>query len=459
MNVDTDAGRLAAFAATHDSFTPAVLAQGRRMLVDQLACQIVGATLPWSRAYRDAVIALGPGSGASVVYYGDTLAVDQAAFVNSAFGHAIELDDTHLAAMTHPSQVVVPAVLALAEQRGLGGRAALEAVIVGSEVMLRIAFASAPQLAGRGHCVATSAGPFGAAAACARLLGLDVTATLNAMAIAGSHAAGLMEYNRTGGSVKRIHGAIPAMSGVRCAVMAAHGITGPPTILEGPKGFFAAFAGTYDAARLFAGLGETFLIDGVSFKPVAANFSTHAALEAIGELEAEHALRADEIAAIEIGAARSTLGAVGNIAVPTDLLGAQSSFAFSAAVRLLRGGNGFDDYREEDLRDPRFVALAQRVRLFVDPQCDEEQQRLHNRSAVVRIATTDGRQLERRMTYSKGMPEKPLSDEELDAKFVRAVTPRLGPARAAELVDRIRDIDAAGDVGDVVALTLALARS
>ncbi len=140
--------------------------------------------------------------------------------------------------------------------------------------------------------------------------------------------------------------------------------------------------------------------------------------------------------------------------LPADLLGAQSSFAFSAAVRLLRGGNTHGDYREEDLRDERFTALAQRVRLFVDEQCEEEQGRLHNRSSIVTIVTTDGRRLERRVTNPKGTPESPLSDEELHAKFMRAATPKLGADRAAELAARIETIDSLETAADLIRLSV-----
>jgi len=456
MGKSGQTARLAVFAVDAARFAPNVVEQGKRMLLDQFACQIAGATLPWSRAYRDAMKSLVTGGEATVVYFGDALPLDQATFLNSAFGHANEFDDTHLASAMHPSAIVVPAVTAMAEARHLSGREALEAVIVGAEIMIRIAAAAAPNLHERGHYVPTSAGPFGAAAACSRLLGLDADGCLQAMGISGSHAGGLMEFSRAGGSVKRIHCAIPAAAGLRSAVMAMHGITGPSTVLEGDRGFFVVFAGTCDEGLLMDGLGEEFQLLRTSFKPFACNLSTHGAIEALARLRDEHRLQPDEIEAIEIGASGSAVRDMGAIVEPGDILGAQTSFAFGAAVAMLRGGNGPNDYHEADLHDPRFLAMARRVRMYVDPICDDEHKRLKNRSGIVTVHTTDGRTLELRVQFPKGSPERPLTNDDLFAKFTDAVEPHLGPSRTAELADRIWTIDTLDDMASLLPLTQSL---
>lgn len=450
--------RLAAFATAARPFAAEVVNQAKRMILDNLACQISGAPLPWSRAYRDAAVSLGAGNGATSVYDGDALSIDEAAFLNSAYGHANEFDDTHLASATHPGSVIIPAALALAERDHRTGRELVEAVIVGSEIMIRIALAASPALHERGHYVPAAVGPFGAAAACARLLHLDARVCVNALAIAGSFSAGLKAFQQGGGSVKRIQCAIPAAAGLRSAVTAAHGITGPPAILESERGFLAVFAGTYDTAPLTDGLGEEFRMLRTAFKPVACNLSTHAAVEAAGWLQDAYGLRADDIATIEIGVSASAIGDVGVIVEPPDILAAQSSLAFGTAVRFLRGGNGPHDYHEEDLRDPRFLALAHRVTLTVDPICDNERRRLNTRPAVVTVRTTDGRSLEKRIHAPQGSPENPLANDALTRKFTAAVSPLLGAERTAELADRIWAIDALDDAGELLRLTRPAAR-
>jgi 2-methylcitrate dehydratase PrpD len=321
--------------------------------------------------------------------------------------------------------------------------------------MVRIALAGAPYLYDRGHYVPCAVGPFGAAAACARLLGLDAATTLHAMAIAGSHAGGLKEFKHGGGSVKRIHCAIPSMSGLRSAVMAASGITGPPAILEGEHGLLAVFAGTYDASLLTAELGSAYRLLGVAFKPFACNLSMHAVVEALDGLQRAHGFAAGDVARIDVGVSSSALRDVGTIVEPIDLLGAQTSIAFGSAVRLLRGGNGPRDYREEDLRDERFLALAHRVHVGVDSVCDEERYRLKNRGAVVTVRTRDGQNLERRVRFPKGSPETPMTDGELIEKFTGAVVPVLGTVRTDALVARIRNIEELADVADLLTMTFA----
>jgi 2-methylcitrate dehydratase PrpD len=445
---------LADFAINQKSFPPEVLNEGKRIIVDQLACQIACAELPWSKSYRKAVKSLGSGTGATVVYYGDKLSLDEATFLNSAFGHGNEFDDTHLRSTTHPGAVVLPGVLAVAENRRLPGAKVLDAVVAGSEIMIRLATAASPFLHDRGHHTPPAVGPFGAAAACARVMDTDANTCLNAMAIAGSHAGGLLEYDRTGGSVKRIHCAIPAMAGVRSAVIAAHGITGPRTVIEGERGFLKVFCGNYNAPLLTKDLGKDYLILGMAYKPFACNFSTHAPFEALGWLIKEHKLEASQVATIEIGTSHHTIAHAGTIRAPKDILGAQFSLAFGCAVRLFRGGNGFYDYREEDLTDPNFLDVAHRVELKVDPVCDQERKTLNNRSAVVTVKTTDGRSLEKRVQYSKGLPENPLSDDELTAKFMDTVTPRLGKSRSAQIVEQIWQIEKMPNAGELITLTI-----
>jgi 2-methylcitrate dehydratase PrpD len=446
--------QLAEFAIGEAAFPAAVIREGKRLILDQLGCQIAFSELPWSKAYLDMTRALGAGTGATVVYHGDSLSLDQAAFVNSAFGHGGEYDDTQLGSHTHSSAVVVPPVFAVAESRHLSGARALEAIVVGIEVMVRIGAAAAPHLDERGHHAPPVVGPFGAAAGSSRVLDLDVAQCANAMANSGSHASGTREYTRSGGTVKRVHCAIPAMSGLRSAMMAAFGITGPLSIIEGDRGILNLFAGgEFDLSRITDGLGRDYLITETAYKPVTSPWPSHAPLEAFGWLIDEHGLTPEEIEAIEVGTSRQAMNNIRTIKAPRDIMDAHYSLAYGLAVRLYRGGNMLHHYREEDLNDPRFLDLARRVEIKIDPISDEERVRLKNRSAIVTVVTRDGRRLDKRVQFSRGHPRNPMSDEELIAKFLDGVTPLLGKARSRELADRIWNIEALEDVGTLIAMT------
>ena len=421
---------------------PAVVREhARRFVLDNLGCQLAGATLPWSRIYRDVIRSTRSGGTATVVYYGDRLAPDDAAFVNSAFNHANETDDTHLKSPTHAGAVAVPAALAMAQYAGAGGRAFLAAVIAAYEVQIRIAWAASPHLIYRGHHPPPGVGPFGAAVAAGVLLGFDAGRMLDALAIAGSHSGGLVEYTRTGGSVKRIHCAIPAQAGVRAALFAAGGITGPSTILEGEKGFFKVFAGQYDLGRLTDGLGARYLLLDNALKPHSCCHLIHAAFDALDLVREREPLTADQIKTITVATnSEPILGHIGSILEPTDVLGAQFSLPWSLALRLHRGANGFWDYREEDLRDPLLLATARKVRVVV---ADDAEWEKVDKGACIEVETVDGRRLRARVPFAKGLPENPMSAEEVRAKFRSLVDPVLPsgrPEAIIEVVERLAEL-------------------
>ena len=450
----TVAEQLARFAIEQKEFPENAIREAKRIILDQLACQVMFAVSPWSIAYLDAVKSLGTGQGATVVYHGDQLSLDQAAFVNSAFGHGGEFDDTQLGSNTHSGAAIVPPVLALAEHRGLTGRQALEAVIVGIEVMVRIGAGAAPHLDEHGFHAPPVVGPFGVAAAGCRALGTDAAVCVNAMGVAGSHSSGTREYTRSGGTMKRIHCAIPAMSGLRSAVMAAHGITGPRTIIDGDRGILHCFAGEYDLAKVTDGLGSDYLMIATAYKPITSPWPAHAPLEAFGWLIDQHHLTPDQIASIEVGTSSQAMKNIQTIKTPRDIMDAQYSLVYGLAVRLFRGGNKFRDYREEDLADPRFAEFSRKVTIKLDPVCDEERLRLNNRSAVVTVTTTDGRRLEKRVQFSKGHPRNPFTDEELTAKLLDAAGPLLGEAQTRQIAEAVWNLELIPQASSLIKLTV-----
>ena len=435
-------------------FPAPALNEAKRIILDQFACQIMFAVLPWSVAYLDAVKSLGTGTGATVVYHGDKLALDQAAFVNSAFGHGGEFDDSQLGSNTHSGAVIVPTVLALSECQQMSGRDALNAVLIGVEVMVRVGAGAAPHLDEHGFHAPPVVGPFGAAAASCRVLGLSPVQCVNAFGIAGSHSSGTREYTRSGGTMKRIHCAIPAMSGLRSAMMAAHGISGPRTIIDGDRGILQCFAGEFDLARVTNELGRDYLLKETAYKPITSPWPAHAPLEAFGWLIDQHRLTREQIATIEVGTSQQAMNNVRTIKAPRDIMDAQYSLVYGLAVRLFRGGNKFRDYREEDLTDPRFAEISRKVTIHVDPICDEERLRLNNRAAIVTVVTTDGRRLEKRVQYSKGHPKNPISNEELNAKFMDAVVPLLGQSRADQIAERVWHIESMDDAAELTRLSV-----
>jgi 2-methylcitrate dehydratase PrpD len=435
---------LAEFAhAVRDTDIPeATRAHARGLILDQLGCQLGSAHLPWSRQVRATTLALGSAGPSTVLADGDRLRPDDAAFVNSAFGAANEIDDAHPGVRVHPGAVVVPAVLATAQAAGVTrGADVVTATVVGYEVLLRVAWAGFPLLMQRHHHTPVSAGPFGSAAGAARMLGLTAEGTRHALAIAGSHSGGQMEYTESGGSVKRIHTAIGAVAGVRSAYFAHNGLTGPLAVLEGRRGFLEAFADRAHVDRLVSDLGASFMIDGAGPKGYFAEYRIHAPLQALEELMAEHGFGFADITGMRVGVSSVTVEAVGTIVVPDDALGAQFSMRFALAVAARHGADRLRAVGSAELHDPELAALAGRIELYVHPEV--EQRRWTSFGGVLTVRTADGREHTREVREALGTPGNRMSDERLAEKFRSLVEPVLGADRCADLLDALWHLDEA----------------
>ncbi|MBI4192014.1 MAG: MmgE/PrpD family protein [Betaproteobacteria bacterium] len=428
----------------------------RRFILDNFGCQIAGATLPWSQSYYDVIRKTRSGTHSTVAYFGDKLSPDDAAFLNSAFNHANETDDTHLKSPTHPGSIAVPAALAMAEYAKADGAKLLAAVIASYEIQIRISWACSPYLIYRGHHPPVGVGPFGAAAAGAILMGFDAAKSLNALAIAGSHSAGLIEYTKTGGSVKRIHSAIATAAGVRAALFAEAGITGPQSILEGEKGFCKVFAGEYDLKRLTDGLGSYYHLLDVAPKPYSCCHLIHAAFDALDQARDREPLAADQVKQVIVYTnSEPILSHIGSIIEPEDILGAQFSLPFSIAMRLhhggrgVHGGNGFWDYPSINVKDPKLVATARKVKCVVAK--DGEWSSV-DKGAGIQIETTDGRRIREIVPYSKGLPENPMSAEEVKEKFRSLVDPILPSGQPQQIIDAVDNLEKIKNIDDLVQL-------
>jgi 2-methylcitrate dehydratase PrpD len=430
----------------------------RQFILDNFGCQIAGATLPWSQSYYDVIRRTRSGTHSTVAYFGDKLSPDDAAFMNSAFNHANETDDTHLKSPTHPGGIAVPAALAMAEYAKANGEKLLVAVVAAYEIQIRISWACSPFLIYRGHHPPVGVGPFGAAAASAVLMGFNAEKTLNALAIAGSHSAGLIEYTKTGGSVKRIHSAIPTQAGVRAALFAEAGITGPHSILEGEKGFCKVFAGEYDLNRLTEGLGTHYHMLDNALKPYSCCHLIHAAFDALDLVRDKEPLAPEQVKSIKVYTnSEPILSHIGSIIEPEDILGAQFSLPFSLAMRLhhggrgVKGGNGFWDYPNINLKDPKLLETARKVKCVV--ASNNEWERV-DKGAGIEIETMDGRNIKQIVPFSKGLPENPLSKDEVREKFHSLVDSVLPDGRAGEIVNVVDKIQNVGNIDDLVKLLI-----
>jgi 2-methylcitrate dehydratase PrpD len=375
------------------------------------------------------------------------------AMVNGTYAHSLDFDDTHLPSIVHPSAPMVPAILAQAEAVGASGQEALTALVAAYEVNTRLATAQYdPELGNslffeRGLHATSIIGAVAGAAGCARLRGLDSAGIAHAIAIACSMGAGLIEANRAGGSIKKFHGGWAAHSAVAASGMAAHGLTGPETVLEGGFGLFQAFCGDrWRPEAVTEGLGERWNTPGIFYKPYPCNHFTHALVDAAITLK-KAGLNPAEVERVTIGTARAAWRTIGDPIDEKRRPRTPYHAAFSAPfvfATALVGGSGLGvsarDFTDETLADPERRRIADACEVLVDDECT----RIFPNQfpGVVRVETRDGRRVEERVTTTRGGPERPLSQAELVSKLTdNAGRLAAGIARACRELDQLTTVE------------------
>ncbi|MFD4198361.1 MmgE/PrpD family protein [Amycolatopsis thermoflava] len=407
------------------------------------------------------------GSGrATAIGSGDRLPEPSAALVNGTLAHSLDFDDTHLPSVLHPSASVVPAALAVAEARGCSGAQLLDAIGVGVEITVRLGMAGYDSELGnsvffeRGLHATAICGALGAAVACAMLSEVDEDGIADALGIASSMGSGLLEANRTGGTVKRVHCGWAAHAAVTAAGMARHGITGPPTVLEGRFGLLQAFCGDQtDVDAITRGLGDEWELPGIFFKPYPCNHFTHAGIDAARRLR-EGGVAVEEIESLELGAPTAVLRTIGEPREdkirPRSGYHAAFSGPYTVAAGFLGGGGlgvFHDDFTDAAAASPERLALAAKVTCVPDARCDEIFP--HQFPAVLRAHLRDGRTLEERVDANRGGAANPLSAEELALKF-RLNATRVVSADAAERITELTyGLAGLTDLGELTSLLRA----
>jgi 2-methylcitrate dehydratase PrpD len=424
--------RLAEYAAAlrYEDLPAPVVQQAKDCIIDTVAAAICGAAMPWSRIVSDYAERTGPGGKCRILgRAGPAVQAPAAALANGALAHAFELDSlTRPGAGAHPGATVLPPALAIAQERGAGGRALIAAFVAGNEVMIRIGRATGHTNEARGFHAPGTTGPFGGAVAAGHLLELDAAAMTNALGIAGSLCGGLLEFARgDGGMVKRLHLGRASEAGVLAASLAADGFAGPRTVLEGEFGFLKVFCTKWDTAELTRGLGEEFVVSTTVLKRYPCHATAHAAVKAVRESQAEHGFTGSQVETITVTGTERMVERH-NILEPADLMLAQYSIPFSVALALHREARDPESYDERTLHDPQIRALCRRVRLVPGEEHG-------GMASTVMVALADGRRFDHRA--ESGM----LEEGELRDKFLRLTRAALGDSGAAALYERLQKLE------------------
>ncbi|MGH8689998.1 MAG: MmgE/PrpD family protein [Burkholderiales bacterium] len=346
-----------------------------------------------------------------------TLDAGGAAFVNGTAAHGEDFDDTFEGGPIHAGAVIVPAVLALAEREGLPGEAALKGIAVGVELTCRASLVAPKLIHKAGFHPTAVLGAMGAAAGVGVALGLSKTHFVNALGIAGSMAAGIIEYLAEGTWTKRMHPGWAAQSGIRAADLARAGFVGPRTVFEGEHGLLHGFARTTegDWGKLLDGFGRRWVTSTIAFKLYPCGTMTHPYIDCARRLSQK--VDFEEIEEIVCEAAEGTLHRLWEPLAakqrPPNAYAAKFSQPFCIAAGFVLGNAGLDAFTEERVRDPRLVALAGKVRYEVDPDNPYP----NEYTGHIRVKLKNGDTLEERQPHLRGGAHEPLSRADIEDKF------------------------------------------
>lgn len=415
------------------NFDDEVIHAAQRCLLDYMGATIPGGVVAPATLLKDAFSEM-IGNGSSHIYPGGEITdLKTAALINGAASHTIEFDDIFRDGIYHPGVPVISAALAVAEGRGVSGDMLLRGIISGYEVSNRIARTINPAHYAFWHTTGT-VGTFGAAAAAATILELSEEQALNALANAGTLAAGLQQAFRGDAMSKPMHGGHAAETGITCALSAKAGVTGVLDMLEGERGFGKAMCDDPDWRDVASGLGTEFTIARTTTKNHAACGHAHAAIDAVMALQAEHGFSPEDIERIDAGSYGPAVEIVGAQEIKTAFE-AKFSLPYCAAVSLIHGSCRTAAFEPERLCDEDVLALARRVFVSKDAECDAAFPK--KRSAKVEIKLKSGQQLSFHARTRRGDPDSPLSDQELSEKYRELAIPIIGESHAMQLEQRI----------------------
>ncbi len=418
----TAAAELAAFcAAIRWSDLPTEARErAKELTLDLLGVGLRGSAEQSSQAAARVVRAMQASGGASVIAGGFSSGAAWAALANATASHGIELDDVTTESSLHPGVAVIPPAFALAEELGISPIAYLEAVVAGYEVTIRVGNALNPASSyARGFHPTGVAGVFGATMAAGRLLGLDERALVHALGIAGTMAAGSLEYLSDGAWTKRLNPGWASHAGIVAASLAKEGFTGPASVFDGRLGVLHAFTDEPYRERLLADLGKPLQVMLVSIKPYACCRYNHGLIDAALQLRREHDFRLEDVERIRLGVlsggALLVADPIEQKRDPHNVVDAQFSAPYAAAVALTRGRGDVSVYNQQTIDDPAIRSLMAKTDCYRDSDLDAAYPRQWPAAAEVKLR--DGRVLSAYVPYATGEPENPVSREALLAKF------------------------------------------
>ena len=449
MTLNETAARWACGVRFEDLPASAVLATRLRVL-DIVGCMIAGARSPESRAAFASSLDTFPGQDGATVGFGDGLSLVGAALVNGTSALVLEFDDSHFGSAAHLGSPVISAALPMAMRQRLDGRSLIVAVAVGLEMACQLGNVAPGRFTPLGFHSTGIFGTFGAIAALAKGFGLGVAATIDATGIGGSLCAASMASWEDGTAVKSLHAGLAAMSAFTAVSLARHGITGPSVLFDGRFGFFKAHVqdagGVFPFAEIGAGLGKAWELETIAPKAYPCGHYIQPHVQATLAIMAAHRFEAGDVERVICSLPAHVVPMVGSPVDekrrPNTPFHGRMSLQHTIAETLLAGTLDRRSFQPGNLRDARFNALADRTVFEVDAAATDR--RVLGGRVAIHLA--DGRRLSHTVTHARGMPQNPMTEDDLVAKFRLNAEGLVPPDEIDPLVDGLLTLDRAEDV-------------
>ena len=432
-----------------------VIEHTKMCILDLIGAALAGVRQKPVQMLLQVMKASGGNAESTILGDGSKTSCLNAALVNGTISYAVKLDQSSpLGSTIHPQPPMIPAALAVAEWKKLGGKEFLTAVLLGFDLETRVAMAVNPSHMGeRGFHTTGTCGTFGAVAAAGKLLKLNEEQMVQALGIAGTQAAGLTISMET--FSRSLHAGKAAYNGVLAAMLAKKGFTGAEAIFEGKGGFCQALANRYDLAKLTNGLGREYLISDQRFVRYVTCGAMHSAIDAVIELTKEHGIQSEEIEEIDARTFPITLELCGRVQEPKTFFDAQFSLPFALATAAIDGKVSIGQLTPKRFNDPAVLALAKKVKESVDPEfaalgytgsgelCQ---------SAKVTIKTKGGKEYHKQVNLHKGSPQNPFTKEELLEKFRSLAIMTLPESKVEKIMQVVDELERMDSIRSFTAL-------
>lgn len=437
---------LAGFAGGlgYEAVPEAVRERARYLILDGVGIALASTQYDFAHRTLSALREFGTGSG-EVIGFGTRLALRDAVLMNGLLIHGLDFDDTHTAGVIHATASCFPCALGVSAEAEMGGRDLITAYVAGMEAATRLGAVAKGGFHQTGFHPTGLVGAFACALIAGRLRGLTDRQLAMAQGITLSLASGSLEFLDDGAWTKRIHPGWAGVAGITAAALARNGFVGPQAAYEGRFGLFNSHLGPLiqacDLSLATAELGETWEVMNVAVKPLPACHFTHGCADAAMALRRDHDLRADDIesvrALVPAEVVKTVCEPVRNKQRPQNSYDAQFSIPYAVASGLLRGRFGLQDLETDAYTDPTALEIAGRVHYEVDPNAPFPK----SYSGEVIVTTRDGRILRHREEVNRGAAGRPLSGEDISAKFFGNATLAVSQAQAERVHDTVLSLD------------------